>query len=29
MSDARQQIDELVKGNDVVVFMKGTAAMPM
>lgn len=29
MSDAHQQIDELVKGNDVVVFMKGTAAMPM
>ncbi len=29
MSDVQQQIDELVKGNDVVVFMKGTAAMPM
>jgi monothiol glutaredoxin len=29
VSDVRQQIDELVKGNDVVVFMKGTASMPM
>ena len=29
MSDVHQQIDELVKGNDVVVFMKGTAAMPL
>ena len=29
MSDVHQQIDELVKGNDVVVFMKGTSAMPM
>ena len=29
MSDAHQQIDELVKGNDIIVFMKGTATMPM
>ena len=29
MSDVNQQVDEIVKGNDVVVFMKGTAAMPM
>jgi monothiol glutaredoxin len=29
MSDVHQQIDELVKNNDVVLFMKGTAAMPM
>lgn len=29
MSDVHQQVDEIVKGNDVVVFMKGTAAMPM
>ncbi len=29
MSDAHQQIDELVKGNDIVIFMKGTTTMPM
>lgn len=29
MSDVHQQIDELVKNNDVVLFMKGTTAMPM
>ena len=29
MSEVNQQVDEIVKGNDVVVFMKGTAAMPM
>lgn len=29
MQDAHQQIDELVKNNDVVLFIKGTAAMPM
>mgnify|MGYP001299486766 CR=1 FL=1 len=29
MSDAQTQIDELVKNNDVVLFMKGTADMPM
>jgi len=29
MSNAHQQIDELVKGNSVVLFMKGTITMPM
>ena len=29
MSDVRQRIDELVKGNRVVLFMKGTAQFPM
>lgn len=29
MNDVHQQIDELVKNNDVVLFIKGTAAMPM
>lgn len=29
MSNAHQQIDELVKGNSVVLFMKGTNSMPM
>lgn len=29
MTDTHQQIDEIVKKNDVVVFMKGTATMPM
>lgn len=29
MSDAHDQIDSLVKSNDVVLFMKGTARMPM
>ena len=28
MSDARQRIDELVKKNDIVLFMKGTALFP-
>ncbi|WP_298431173.1 Grx4 family monothiol glutaredoxin [uncultured Jannaschia sp.] len=28
MSDAKTQIDETVKANDVVLFMKGTKAMP-
>ncbi|MFM2428059.1 MAG: hypothetical protein RL707_1886 [Pseudomonadota bacterium] len=25
MSDVQQRIDELVKGNDVLLFMKGSA----
>lgn len=29
MSDTQQRIDELVKGNRVVLFMKGTAQFPM
>jgi monothiol glutaredoxin len=29
MSDVQQQIDSLVKGNRVVLFMKGTAQFPM
>ena len=29
MSDTQQRIDELVKGNDVVLFMKGSASFPM
>ena len=29
MSDAQQRIDELVKGNDVLLFMKGSASFPM
>ncbi len=29
MSDVQQRIDELVKGNRVVLFMKGTAQFPM
>lgn len=29
MSDIHQQIDQLVKGNRVVLFMKGTAQFPM
>lgn len=29
MSDAQQRIDDLVKNNDVVLFMKGTASFPM
>ncbi|MDR2128586.1 MAG: Grx4 family monothiol glutaredoxin [Burkholderiaceae bacterium] len=29
MSDTRQRIDALVKGHDVVLFMKGSAAFPM
>jgi monothiol glutaredoxin len=28
MSDVQKQIDELVKGNRVVLFMKGTAQFP-
>ncbi len=29
MSDTQQRIDQLVKGNEVVLFMKGTAQFPM
>ena len=29
MSDVQQQIDQVVKGNPVVLFMKGTAQFPM
>lgn len=29
MSDVQQQIDALVKGNPVVLFMKGTPSFPM
>ena len=28
MTDAKTQIDDTVKANDVVLFMKGTASMP-
>ena len=28
MSDAKSRIDQLVKSNDVVLFMKGTALFP-
>ena len=28
MSDAQQRIDELVKGNEVLMFMKGNASFP-
>ena len=28
MSDAKTQIDEMVKANDVVLYMKGTKEMP-
>ncbi|MEL6586033.1 MAG: Grx4 family monothiol glutaredoxin [Pseudomonadota bacterium] len=28
MADAKTQIDEMVKGSDVVLFMKGTKSMP-
>ena len=28
MSDTNQRIDQLVKGNDIVLFMKGTASFP-
>jgi monothiol glutaredoxin len=28
MSDVQQRIDELVKGNDVLLFMKGSASFP-
>jgi monothiol glutaredoxin len=29
MSDVQQRIDQLVKGNDVLLFMKGSASFPM
>ena len=29
MSDVQQRIDDLVKGNKVVLFMKGSAQFPM
>ena len=29
MSDVQQRIDDLVKGNRIVLFMKGTAQFPM
>ncbi|HEV7914708.1 MAG TPA: glutaredoxin domain-containing protein, partial [Albitalea sp.] len=29
MSDVQQRIDDLVKSNRVVLFMKGTAQFPM
>src|SRR5690606_14333042 len=29
MSDAQQRIDELVKTNDILLFMKGNASFPM
>ena len=29
MSDAQQRIDQLVKNNDVLLFMKGSASFPM
>jgi len=29
MSDSQQQIDQLVKSNDIVLFMKGSASFPM
>jgi monothiol glutaredoxin len=29
MSDVQQQIDQIVKGHRVVLFMKGTAQFPM
>ena len=28
MSDAQQRIDDLVKGNDILLFMKGNASFP-
>ena len=28
MSDAQQRIDELIKGNEVLLFMKGNASFP-
>lgn len=28
MSDTQQRIDQLVKNNDIVLFMKGTASFP-
>ena len=29
MSDTQQRIDTLVKGNDILLFMKGNASFPM
>ncbi len=29
MSDTQQRIDGIVKGNDIVLFMKGSASFPM
>ena len=29
MSDAQQRIDDLVKSNDILLFMKGNASFPM
>ena len=29
MSDVQQRIDQLVKNNDIVLFMKGNASFPM
>ncbi len=29
MSDVNQRIDELVKNNDILLFMKGSASFPM
>jgi monothiol glutaredoxin len=29
VSDPQQRIDEIVKGNDIVLFMKGSASFPM
>jgi monothiol glutaredoxin len=29
MSDTQQQIDQLVKSNEIVLFMKGSASFPM
>ena len=29
MSDTQQRIDELVKSNDILLFMKGNASFPM
>jgi monothiol glutaredoxin len=29
MSDAQQRIDDLVKQNEVLLFMKGSASFPM
>ncbi|PWB16332.1 MULTISPECIES: Grx4 family monothiol glutaredoxin [unclassified Comamonas] len=28
MSDTQQRIDQLIKGHDIVLFMKGTASFP-
>jgi monothiol glutaredoxin len=29
MSDTQSRIDQIVKGNDIVLFMKGSASFPM